>query len=349
MKVSQLDVVALNRYVKANVPELGEITGYEKFSGGQSNPTFLLSTTTGQYVLRRQPPGALLKSAHAVDREYAVMQALATTNVPVPQMVHLCQDSTVIGSLFFIMAFVEGTIYWEAALSKVHTNTGRGQMYDAMNQVLAALHDINPASIGLENYGKPGNYFARQVDRWTTQYRASQTQELAPMEALITYLSDHIPADDGQVALVHGDFRLDNMIFSNDQPDKILAVLDWELSTLGHPFADLAYQCMQLRLPANLPQAPGLGGLDRADLGIPTEREYVQSYCQRRNIDGIENWPFYLAFSFFRLAAIIQGVVKRARDGNASSDKAAEMDRMVAPLATMAMDVVNKEQPNVQF
>ncbi len=347
MKVNQLDKNELNRYLQAQVPELGEVTAYEKFSGGQSNPTFLLTTPVGRYVLRRQPPGALLKSAHAVDREYRVMQALASTDVPVPEMIHLCEDTTVIGSLFFIMEYVEGAIYWEAALSKITDNSVRGQMYDAMNKALAALHEIDPASVGLENYGKPGNYFARQVERWTTQYRASQTQDLQPMEALITYLNSNIPVDDGQVALVHGDFRLDNMIFSSKQSTEILAILDWELSTLGHPFADLAYQCMQLRLPANLPQAPGLGGLDRAALGIPSEREYVKAYCKRRNIDGIENWPFYLAFSFFRLAAIIQGVVKRAHDGNASSDKAAEMDRMVAPLATMAMNVVNEEKPNV--
>ncbi|AXR06924.1 phosphotransferase [Salinimonas sediminis] len=343
MKVSQLDVATLNRYLKLHVPAIGAITEYQKFSGGQSNPTFLLTTTAGQFVLRRQPPGALLKSAHAVDREYTVMAALQHTAVPVPDMLHLCQDTTIIGSMFFIMQFVAGQIYWNAALPEINTNATRKHMYDAMNQTLAALHDVNPSAVGLADYGKAGNYFHRQVERWTGQYRASQTQPIAQMDSLIDYLAQNLPADDGQVALVHGDYRLDNMMFSHAPQPNVMAVLDWELSTLGHPFADLAYQCMQLRLPATLPQAPGLGGLDRTALGIPGEREYVQAYCQRRNLEPIEHWSFYLAFSFFRLAAILQGVVKRGMDGNASSDQARHLGSMVAPLADMALQVINKD------
>lgn len=340
MSVHQLDLAVLNNYLAETI---GTISQYEKFSGGQSNPTFLLTTKRGQFVLRRQPPGKLLKSAHAVDREFTVMRALACTPVPVPEVLTLRRDPDIIGSMFYVMEYVPGNIYWQAALSEVASNDTRAQMYDAMNQTLADLHNLDPAALGLEEFGKPGNYFARQVERWTTQYRASQTQNLPGMESLMDYLAQNLPADDGQVALVHGDFRLDNIIFSKDvERPRILAVLDWELSTLGHPFADLAYQCMQLRLPANLPQAPGLGGVVRVDLGIPSEQEYVEAYCARRNINAIEHWPFYLAFSFFRLAAILQGVAKRAEAGNASSEQAKTLGTMVEPLANMALDVVKK-------
>lgn len=343
MKVDQLDYQRLNDYLATAAPQVGQIQSYEKFSGGQSNPTFLLKTTAGQFVLRRQPPGKLLKSAHAVDREFTVMRALQDTDVPVPRMEHLCNSQDVLGGLFFIMEFMPGRIYWKAALPEIDSPAVRSTMYDAMNHTLASLHNVNIDQAGLQHFGKPGNYFARQTERWTQQYRASETQHISAMESLIDYLNQNMPADDGQVALVHGDFRLDNMMFNpGSSPDTVIAVLDWELSTLGHPFADLAYQCMQLRLPANLPQAPGLGGLDRTALGIPDEQTYIRSYCQRREISGIDNWPFYLAFSFFRLAAILQGVVKRGMDGNASSDKAGSMSQMVGPLAEMAMQVVKQ-------
>lgn len=343
MKVDQLDYQRLNDYLATAAPQVGQIQSYEKFSGGQSNPTFLLKTTAGQFVLRRQPPGKLLKSAHAVDREFTVMRALQDTDVPVPRMEHLCNSQDVLGGLFFIMEFMPGRIYWKAALPEIDSPAVRSTMYDAMNHTLASLHNVNIDQAGLQHYGKPGNYFARQTERWTQQYRASETQHISAMESLIDYLNQNMPADDGQVALVHGDFRLDNMMFNpGASPDTVIALLDWELSTLGHPFADLAYQCMQLRLPANLPQAPGLGGLDRTALGIPDEQAYIRSYCQRRGITGIDNWPFYLAFSFFRLAAILQGVVKRGMDGNASSDKAGSMGQMVGPLAEMAMQVVKQ-------
>nr|WP_229805137.1 phosphotransferase family protein [Alteromonas halophila] len=325
-------------------PELGNVTGAEKFSGGQSNPTFLLTTTNGLYVLRRQPPGKLLKSAHAVDREYRVMAALKSSDVPVPRVIHLCKDTDVLGSMFYIMEYVEGDIYWKSALPNVAGPDVRAHMYDQMNQVLAALHNVDIEQAGLSDYGKSGNYFARQLSRWTQQYRASELERIEEIETLITFLDEHLPEDDGQVSLVHGDFRLDNMIFSSESMPSIIAVLDWELSTLGHPYADLAYQCMQLRLPTTLSLAPGLGGLDRASLGIPSEQAYVEAYCKRRGIEKIDNWTFYLAFSFFRLAAILQGVVKRAHDGNASSSKAMELGAMVKPLAAMANDLIS-EQP----
>lgn len=341
MSVSQLDIEALNNYLSRSANTIGKVMDYKKFSGGQSNPTFLLTTESGKVVLRRQPPGKLLKSAHAVDREYRVIEALQGTAVPVPAVHHLCRDTEILGSMFYIMEYVSGDIFWDAALKDIPDNQTRANMYDNMNQVLANLHDVDITAVGLEDYGKPGNYFARQVERWTQQYRASETTPQPEMENLIDYLKQNLPADDGQISLVHGDFRLDNMMFSDQRT--INAVLDWELSTLGHPYADLAYQCMQLRLPANLPQAPGLGGLDRSALGIPDEQDYVAKYCDRRNLAQIDRWPFYLAFSFFRLAAIIQGVVKRAQDGNASSDKAKELGSMVTPLADMALKIVRKE------
>lgn len=342
MTTHQLDLTALQPYLSKYCPELGNVTGAEKFSGGQSNPTFLLSTSEGQFVLRRQPPGKLLKSAHAVDREYQVMAALSDSDVPVPRVIHLCKDADVLGSMFYIMEYVQGDIFWKSALPDA-SNAVRTHMYDQMNQVLAALHNVDIKQAGLEDYGKPGNYFARQLSRWTQQYRASELQRIDEIETLISYLETHLPEDDGQVSLVHGDFRLDNMIFSKEEKPVIIAVLDWELSTLGHPYADLAYQCMQLRLPSNLTLAPGLGGLDREALGIPTEEAYVKAYCERRGISHIDNWAFYLAFSFFRLAAILQGVVKRAHDGNASSNKAMELGAMVKPLAAMANDLINEK------
>jgi aminoglycoside phosphotransferase (APT) family kinase protein len=312
----------------------------DKFKGGQSNPTFKLTATSGTYVLRRQPPGKLLKSAHAVDREFRVLRALDGSDVPVPRVYSLCEDRDIIGSMFYVMEFAQGRIFWNAALPELDGPEQRAAVYDDMNRVLAALHNVDPAAVGLEDYGKPGNYFARQLARWTGQYRASELQKIPAMEELIAWLAQNQPPDDDRVALVHGDYRLDNLVFHPAEP-RIIAVLDWELSTLGHPFADLAYQCMQLRMPANQAATPGLGGLDRFGLGIPSESEYVASYCRRTGIDGIDNWTFCLAFSFFRLAAIIQGVAKRAVDGNASNTRAAELGLWVEPLARMALEVVD--------
>lgn len=344
MATHTLDIETLNNYLNKACPKIGTVLSAEKFSGGQSNPTFKLNADSGVYVLRRQPPGKLLKSAHAVDREYRVINALSNTEVPVPKVYHLCEDADIIGSMFYIMAYVEGTIYWNSALPEVESPKTRGAMYDEMNRVLAVMHSVDIEAAGLTSYGKPGSYFSRQLSRWTQQYRASELEHVEDIEQLITYLEENLPEDDGQIALVHGDFRLDNMMFdmSNLDAPKVIAVLDWELSTLGHPYADLAYQCMQLRLPSDIAHASGLGGLDRDALGIPSEEEYVDAYCKRRGIDKIDNWTFYLAFSFFRLAAILQGVVKRAHDGNASSDKAMQLGAMVRPLAQIANKTIHQ-------
>ena len=314
----------------------------EKFKGGQSNPTYRLKAASGTYVLRRQPPGKLLKSAHAVDREYRVMRALAGTDVPVPRMAGLCESRDIIGSMFYVMEYCDGRIFWNAALPDVSGNDERSAIYDEMNRVLAALHCVDPEAVGLADYGKPGNYFARQLSRWTGQYRASELKPIAAMEDLMSWLDANQPPDDGRVALVHGDYRLDNLVFHAREP-RIIAVLDWELSTLGHPLADLAYQCMQLRMPSDAGTTPGLQGIDRRSLGIPSESEYVRRYCERTGISSIDNWTFYLAFSFFRLAAIIQGVAKRAVDGNASNPRAAELGEWVEPLACMAIAATGED------
>lgn len=340
--IASLDESNLTSYLEANVDGFKGPFTASKFSGGQSNPTFRIDAASGTYVLRRQPPGKLLKSAHAVDREYRVLKALDQTDVPVARVFHLCEDPDVIGSLFYVMEFCDGNIYWDARLEEIADNRQRTRMYDEMNRVLVAIHSVDLDKVGLSDYGKPGDYFQRQFARWSKQYEASQLDVIVEMDQLIAWLAENMPADDGKVALVHGDYRLDNMVFSKDN-DEIIAVLDWELSTLGHPYADLAYQCMGMRLsPRDVPgMASGLQGLDVASLGIPTEQEYVDRYCEHMGIAAIDNWNFYLAFSFFRLAAIAQGVFKRARDGNASNKWAEQAGAQVRPLATMALGIVS--------
>lgn len=340
--VEQLDIDKLTRYLESHVEGFKGPMRVEKFPGGQSNPTFKVLAQSGEYVLRRQPPGKLLKSAHAVDREFRVIDAIKNSDVPVAKVFHLCEDREVIGSMFYVMEYCEGRIFWSATLSEVPTNEDRSKMYDQMNKTLAALHSIDIEACGLSDYGKPGNYFERQLKRWTAQYHASETTLNKPMDSLIKWLEDNQPKDDGRVSLVHGDFRLDNMMFHPTKPE-VIAVLDWELSTLGHPFADLAYQCMQLRMPQGLGSIDGLAGVDRASLGIPSEKEYVAKYCQRMGIEKVDNWAFCLAFSYFRLAAIVQGVVKRAADGNASNKEAGKLAEFVAPLALMALEVIEHE------
>jgi aminoglycoside phosphotransferase (APT) family kinase protein len=338
--VATLDLPALERYFAHALPELGGPLSAEKFGGGQSNPTFLLSAGERRWVLRRQPPGKLLKSAHAVDREFRVMHALGKTDVPVPRVVHLCEDPSVIGSLFFVMEFVEGRIFWRPALHELAQDE-RGAIFDAMNRALAALHSVDPAAVGLADFGRPGNYFARQLSRWSEQYRASETEKRPAMDRLIAWLEAKLPADDGRVAIVHGDYRLDNMIFAPAEP-RILAIIDWELSTLGHPFADLAYQCMQWRLPDE-GVFRGLGDLDRRAHGLPSEEDYVEAYCRRSGVPGLPHWTFYLAFSFFRMAAILQGVLKRALDGNASNpERGLKMGEAVPLLVRMASELIDR-------
>lgn len=337
--VEQLDEATLATYLAQHIAGFSGPVKATKFAGGQSNPTFKLQTANATYVLRRQPPGKLLKSAHAVDREYRVIKALENTDVPVAKVYHLCEDVDVIGSMFYVMEFMDGNVYWDSSLPEMADKQTRSTMYQNMVTVMATMHSVNVDEVGLGDYGKPGNYFERQISRWTKQYRLSETHEIPEMDQLISWLETNIPVDDGKVSLVHGDYRMDNLMFAKDSSD-IIAVLDWELSTLGHPYADLAYQCMQLRLPDNVGKATGLGDVDRAALGIPSEEEYVAQYCELVGIDGIENWNFYLAFSFFRLGAIAQGVAKRAVDGNASNKEALQVGKLVQPLAQYALKIL---------
>ncbi len=328
---------ALAAYLEAHVDGFrGPLTA-TKFKGGQSNPTYRIDAASGTYVLRRKPPGQLLPSAHAVDREFRVLQALHGTSVPVAQPLHLCSDLSIIGSMFYLMAFVDCRIFWDPSLPDA-TPAERADIYTAIIDAMAALHTLDPAAVGLGDYGKPGNYFERQIKRWTEQYLASETRPIGAMRTLMTALPARCPADDGVVALAHGDFRIDNLMFHPDAP-RVVAIVDWELSTLGHPLADLGYFCMALRLPRN-PALPGLAGLDRGALGIPDEAALLARYSQITDRPIPADWPFVLAFSFFRLAAIAQGVAKRAEQGNASSDQAVQAGRMVEMLATLGLDAL---------
>ncbi len=341
------DVEKLTQYLESHVTGFKGPMTLSKFSGGQSNPTFKVTAQSGTYVLRSQPAGKLLKSAHAVDREYEVLDALKETDVAVAKVYHLCRDTSIIGSMFYLMEFCDGIVYWSASLAEITSNTVRSQMYDAMNKSLVALHSVDINAVGLQDYGKAGNYFERQFGRWTSQYRSTELQEIKAMDQLMLWLENHLPEDDGKVCLVHGDFRLDNMMFAKDKPE-VIAVLDWELSTLGHPYSDLAYQCMQLRMPQGMGTIDGLKGVDRESLGIPTEEQYVADYCKRMGIDKIENWSFYLAFSFFRLAAIVQGVAKRASEGNASNEHANKVGAFVEPLAQMALSIIEQSSNSAE-
>jgi aminoglycoside phosphotransferase (APT) family kinase protein len=338
------ETAALDAWAGAHIDGYRGPAHAKKFDTGQSNPTYLLETADKRYVLRRKPLGKLLKSAHMVEREYRVLRALAAVDFPAPHALGLCEDESVVGSVFYLMGHVEGRIFWDPALPEL-AREERGAIYDSMNAALARLHAIDVAAVGLADYGKPGNYFARQFQRWSEQYRASETKLIADMDALIAWLGAHMPPDDGRVALVHGDWRIDNMIF-DETSARLLAVLDWELSTLGHPFADLAYQCMQWRMPsgdgpAKIGESRGLGGIERDALGIPSEAEYVAAYCRRAGIAAIPDWPFLLAFSFFRYAAIAQGVFKRSLDGNASNPaRAVQIGEAVPMMARLAMEIV---------
>lgn len=336
-----IDVITLAAYLEKHVDGfLGPLTA-EKFAGGQSNPTFKITAKSGKYVLRRKPPGELLKSAHAVDREFRVISALANTDVPVAEVYHLCEDDNVIGSMFYLMEYIDGNVHWDPSLPGMDNST-RTAIYSEMNRVLATLHSVDVNAVGLSDYGRPGNYFERQIGRWTKQYRAAKLETIETMETLINWLPEHMPADDGRVSLVHGDFRLDNMMFHKEKPE-VLALVDWELSTLGHPYSDLAYQCMPLRL-GRKGKMLGLDGIDRKSLGIPSEKQYVEEYCNRMGIENIPNWNFYLIFNFFRFASILQGVKKRALDGNASSADATAMGDLVKPLAQKAVELINEQE-----
>jgi aminoglycoside phosphotransferase (APT) family kinase protein len=333
----RFDVAALERYMRSNVESFGGPLEVEQFKGGQSNPTFLLRTPKWRYVLRRKPPGKLLPSAHAVDREYRVITALHETEVPVAKTWCLCEDESVIGTAFYIMDYVEGRVLWDQTLPGM-TKAQRRDIFDEQNRVIAALHQVDYNAVGLSDYGKPGSYIERQVNRWIKQYRASETEHIEAMENLIEWLPKNIPPGD-ETSIVHGDYRLDNVIFHPSEP-RILAVLDWELSTLGHPLADFAYHCMYWRLTAG--EFRGIGGVDLVSLGIPTEEEYVDTYCRRTGRNGIPNWDFYMAYNMFRLAGILQGIMGRVKDGTAASSYAAEQGKRAKPMAEAGWRQVEK-------
>ena len=327
---AKIDEKALAPWLEAHVPGFRGLRRAEKFKDGQSNPTFRLEADSGRYVLRAKPPGELLKSAHQVDREFRVMSALAETDVPVPRMLHLAPEDNPLGRMFYVMEYMDGRVLWDPALPGMQP-AERAAIYDELNRVLAALHDVDVDAVGLSDFGRPGSYFARQLARWTKQYRASETSPSADMDRLIAWLEENLPEDDGQAALVHGDYRLDNVMFHKTEP-RVIAVLDWELSTLGHPLADLSYQCMNWRLPHG-GGFRGLGGVARGPAtGLPEEEAYVARYCERRGIAGVSNWSYYVAFNFFRMAAILQGVYKRALDGNASNPQRAETYGLAVPV-----------------
>ena len=328
---------SLAAYLESALPGFRGPLRATKFKGGQSNPTYRLDAASGTCVLRRKPPGPLLASAHAVDREFRVLGALHGGAVPVARPLHLCRDDAVIGSMFYLMEFVDGRGFWDPSLPDI-APADRSAYYDAIIATLAALHSVDVEAVGLADFGKPGNYFARQIARWSEQYRASQTRRIPAMDALMDKLAARCPADDGVVALTHGDFRIDNLMFDPVAP-RVRAVVDWELSTLGHPLADLGYFCMALRLPRN-PALPGLGGMDRAALGIPDETALLQRYGELTGRPIPADWPFVLAISFFRRAAIAQGVAKRAQQGNASSEQAAQAGQMTAMLAESGLDTL---------
>lgn len=324
----------LSNWLAANLPAYQGDFDIRKFAAGQSNPSYLLTVGDDRYVLRRKPAGELLASAHAVDREFRLISALQHTDVPVPTPIALCEDDAVIGSMFYLMSFEDGEIFWDPALPEI-TTANRPQYYRSLVETLAHLHRLDFNKLGLTDFGRPGSYFERQLARWTKQYHASATADLPAMNALIQWLTANLPADDGACSIIHGDYRLDNVIFCRGKAD-ILAVLDWELATLGHPMADLAYYCMALRLPRTS-EIKGLAGEDLAALNIPDEQELVAHYCAVRGIEPPANWTFYIAFCFFRLAAILQGVYKRGLDGNASNERAVRMGKQVAPLAEMGL------------
>lgn len=333
----QLPDETLAHYLQQHIADFQGPLISTKFKGGQSNPTYLLKAASGNYVLRRKPPGKLLASAHAIDREYRVLQSLHSSAVPVAKPFHLCADESIIGSMFYVMEYLDGHVFWDPSLPDCSI-IQRGEIFDALIQTLAAIHSVPIETAGLSDYGKPGNYFERQITRWSKQYQDSETKAIPAMNALIEQLPKRYPEDDDSVALVHGDFRIDNLMFDR-QSHRVLAVVDWELSTLGHPLADLGYFCMALRLPRN-PALPGLAGLDRAELGIPDETQILKRYAELTGRAIPSDWAFVLAFSFFRLAAIAQGVAKRVQQGNASSEQATQAGRMVEMLAKMGLQVL---------
>ena len=326
-----LDIGRLEEWLQVHLAGFRGPIQIEQFKGGQSNPTYKLTGPSGAYALRRKPAGPLLPSAHAVEREYRVLAALAGSGVPVARVHGLCEDATVIGSAFYVMDFVDGRIFWDQRLPGL-TRAERADIFDSLNEAIAHLHRIDPAAVGLADFGRSGNYMERQIARWSKQYLASETQELPAMLHLIDWLPRHLPPAD-ETRIVHGDYRMDNVIFHPSQP-RVAAILDWELSTLGNPIADFAYHAMSWRVSPELFR--GLAGADLPSLGIPDERAYVAAYCRRTGRSRIDDWEFYVVFGMFRLAAILQGIAKRAIEGTAASAQAAEVGGRARPIAEMA-------------
>ena len=322
----------LQSWIDEYVPNTGKIKAIEQFKGGQSNPTYKIITESKNLVLRRKPPGKLLPSAHAVDREYKVITALYETDVPVPKTYGLCEDDDVAGTAFFVMDYLDGDLFWDPMMPSM-TNTDRTEIYKNKNKTLAKLHSVDYKKIGLEDYGKPGNYVARQVSRWSKQYRASETDNIEAMNNLIDWLPKNIP-DDDETTIVHGDYRLDNMILKNNE---VIGILDWELSTLGHPIADFSYHCLSWRTQEAFWDQAKL-----KELGIPSEREYMEMYCENSGKDLSKNWEFYMAFNMFKIAGILQGILGRVRDGTAASKHAEERGNMVFPLSEAAWSTIEE-------
>lgn len=334
MAVAAFDTAPLEDWMRRSVEGFRGPLTVEPISGGQSNPTYRLTSPGGRYVLRRKPPGKLLPSAHAVDREFRVMKALHGSDVPVPRVLALCSDDSVIGTMFYVMENVAGRVFYDPRLPD-RSKAERAAMFDDMNRVIAALHRVDFAAIGLSDFGKPGNYFQRQIARWSQQYRASETETIEAMDRLIDWLPQNIPPigpRGDETTIVHGDFRMDNLIFHPTEP-RVVAVVDWELSTLGHPLGDFAYHAMAWRFTPELFR--GLAGADLTSLGIPDEKAYVASYCRRTNRAAIEHWDFYMGFVMFRMAAIFQGIMGRVRDGTATDAKAREAGLKARPVAEL--------------
>lgn len=326
----ELDIPSLQAYMEENVENFSGPIELKQFKGGQSNPTYLIETPQQKYVLRRKPPGKLLKSAHAVDREYRIVTALQETDVPVAKTYALCTDDEVIGTWFYIMEYVEGRIFWSYDTIPA---SDRKEIFFAMNATQARLHNIDYVSLGLADYGKSGSYFERQISRWSKQYEASKDMAYPAMESLIEWLKAHIPEND-ETSIVHGDFRLDNMIVHPSE-NRIIAVIDWELSTLGHPLSDFSYACLPWYMPHDL--FNGFADIDHRAVSLPTEREFVEAYCQQTGRSSIDHWNFYMAFNCFRLAAICFGIKGRIRDGTAASKKARETAAIAVPLSELGL------------
>lgn len=335
-----IDSARLETYLADHIEGFAGPLTISQFKGGQSNPTYLLDTPDAKYVLRRKPPGKLLPSAHAVDREFRVINALRNSYVPVPYVYHLCTDESIAGTMFYVMSYAQGRVLWESLLPGLEPSERR-QIYNEMNRIIAALHNVNVAEVGLSDFGKPGNYFERQTGRWSKQYKASETDDILEMNRLIDWLPAHLPEEGNtdEIAIVHGDFRIDNIVFHGTEAHA-MAVLDWELSTLGHPLADFTYHLMLWRLPPT--GFPGMAGTDLAALGIPDEAEYTDMYCARTGRSGIENLDYFMAYNAFRIAAILQGIAGRVRDGTATSPRAKTMAASVRPLAQLAWSFAEK-------